>query len=458
MPNRAGVIPPDQPDPRILRKLFIVEQIGLFLAVQLALINLLARFLPHLKNVLPAGLVQMQATSALAALCAVLGLFLSEATESRSMLRLSRVFAVVTMLIAIWDLIVPVWGAIGGFDRIINGSQIASRNSSTLVSAVAFVLIGFVILFLHSGDSASGRIADVVMLGLFFLVFILLTEFIFGLAELPGSSTTGLTSTTTLGCLSLITLVIVLARIEYGAISIFAAYGMGSRIARILAPILLVLPCMREILRAHLLNSELVPRHYATAVLTSVATVVVLVLLLLLTRLMNKMHSEIQDLNLRDELTGLYSVRGFYLLAEQAYRFARRAQLPFGVLFVDMDNLKTINDELGHDAGSASLVETAQLLNASFRETDIVGRVGGDEFIVVGQFNELEIEVARKNHGRGRQYPLSLSIGHATTENPSASTLKSLVAMADKAMYDEKRKKKGRSSRGNEPVPSVVSS
>jgi predicted signal transduction protein with EAL and GGDEF domain len=197
-------------------------------------------------------------------------------------------------------------------------------------------------------------------------VLTVLAEFLFGIARIPGSSTEGLPSFPTIVCLALLTVVTILRRAECGLFSVFLEGGIGGRIARIIAPVLIILPFLRELGRARLLNAQLVPTPYATAILTSVATIVSFGLLLLLVRLINHMQNEIHGLTLRDELTGLYNFRGFNLFADQAFRLARRAQLPFGVLFIDMDNLKMINDELGHSAGSISLVETAKLLMQLF--------------------------------------------------------------------------------------------
>jgi diguanylate cyclase (GGDEF)-like protein len=182
-----------------------------------------------------------------------------------------------------------------------------------------------------------------------------------------------------------------------------------------------------------------------------VATIISFALLMLVVRLINRMQNEIQGLTLRDELTGLYNFRGFNLFADQAFRLARRARMPFGVLFVDMDNLKIINDELGHSAGSVSLIETAKLLTATFRETDVIGRLGGDEFVVAGQFDSSEIAVAidrlrvgaaAKTQLADNRFFLSLSMGFAATDHAADETLKSVVSRADKAMYKEKRAKK----------------
>ncbi len=174
-------------------------------------------------------------------------------------------------------------------------------------------------------------------------------------------------------------------------------------------------------------------------------------LLLVLVWRINTMEKEIHDLTLRDELTGLYNMRGFYLLGEQTLRLAQRAELPFSVLFVDLDGLKKINDDLGHTMGSTYLAETGDLVMACFRETDVKGRFGGDEFVVAGQFSVVGIELAATrlrsmaathNEKNPRKYPLSLSVGWVTLDHPSKESLKELVRRADEAMYREKRSKK----------------
>jgi diguanylate cyclase (GGDEF)-like protein len=163
------------------------------------------------------------------------------------------------------------------------------------------------------------------------------------------------------------------------------------------------------------------------------------------------MEIEIHDLSLRDELTGLYNLRGFSLLSEQVLRLAQRSQLPLSVLFIDLDHLKQINDSFGHDVGSAFLVEIAEILKRTFRETDVMGRVGGDEFAVVCQGSHVAISIAAqrlqeacalRNAKCDRPFPLSFSIGFVTAEEHTRQSLKELLTEADKAMYVEKRRKK----------------
>jgi diguanylate cyclase (GGDEF)-like protein len=113
--------------------------------------------------------------------------------------------------------------------------------------------------------------------------------------------------------------------------------------------------------------------------------------------------------------------------------------------------LKQINDSFGHDAGSAFLVEMAEILKQNFRETDVIGRVGGDEFAVVCHGSQVDISIAaqrlqaacaQRNADAARRFPLSFSIGYTTAEEHARQSLKELLAEADKAMYEEKRRKR----------------
>ena len=153
-----------------------------------------------------------------------------------------------------------------------------------------------------------------------------------------------------------------------------------------------------------------------------------------------------------DELTGLYNRRGFITLAEQQLKVAERAKKDMLLYFVDLDRMKEINDTLGHQEGDNALVEVAAVLKEAFRESDIVGRIGGDEFAVLAidtidetrdvliqrLYNILDI----RNRHEGRNYQISLSVGIAHYNNETPLTLDKLMAQADELMYEEKRKKR----------------
>lgn len=440
-----------EPSQELLHSAFFIEQICLVVAIQIVLINLLSRIFPPIENLLPSGLLHMRISSASAALCATAALFLTETNRSQRVRRIGQILGAGTILIAISALWIGASHLFSRAGNLPDGNQLAPGQGSLLAAPAAFLLLGTVILLIRSQTPLWSRIADGVASGLATLVLVLFAEFLFGLVQIPGSSISGPLKIPTLACLVLLTLTVILRRAEHGIFSVFLEGGIDGKIARIVAPILLAMPFLREIGRARLLDAHLVPARYGTAVLTTMVIVVSFALLLMLSRLIHRMQNEIQQSNLRDELTGLYNFRGFNLFAEQAYRLAKRSTQPFGVLFIDMDNLKVINDGMGHSAGSACLVETGKLLTMTFRETDVIGRLGGDEFVVAGQFDNEEITAAinRLRSGTaatkniaGKNISLSLSMGYASTEHAGADTLKSIIAKADKAMYKEKRAKK----------------
>lgn len=174
------------------------------------------------------------------------------------------------------------------------------------------------------------------------------------------------------------------------------------------------------------------------------------------TRRLSEAYDEIHRLSLTDELTGLHNRRGFQLLGEQALRQAGRHGLDCSVLFVDLDGLKRVNDQLGHEVGDALIVQAGDLLRRSFRESDIVARLGGDEFCVLALDSSADDQVDKRllaafeavNADQDLPSKLSASIGiaHRAAGDPARS-LADLVAAADALMYQQKRfKMAGRNS------------
>ena len=96
-----------------------------------------------------------------------------------------------------------------------------------------------------------------------------------------------------------------------------------------------------------------------------------------------KMEQELRELSLTDELTGLYNRRACLTLGEQLLKIANRDKKGIYVLYADVDNLKIINDEMGHQTGDQALSDVAAILKEKFRESDVIARIGGDEFVVI---------------------------------------------------------------------------
>jgi diguanylate cyclase (GGDEF)-like protein len=163
-----------------------------------------------------------------------------------------------------------------------------------------------------------------------------------------------------------------------------------------------------------------------------------------------------------DQLTGLLNRRGFLLAAEQELRRPQAGQRPLTLVYVDVDGLKALNDEEGHEAGDALLVETAALLRAAFRSTDILARLGGDEFVVLtrglhGDGAIIRHRIARLSqalHRSGAQScEISLSAGVILAPPCAVPALEDLLSRADKAMYEIKQAK-SQPYGGRRPRPS----
>ena len=97
-----------------------------------------------------------------------------------------------------------------------------------------------------------------------------------------------------------------------------------------------------------------------------------------------RMEEEIREMSIRDPLTGLYNRRGLFTLVEQQLKnIARTKGSLMTLTFIDIDDMKSINDTLGHDAGDKALIDTANILRQILREADIIARIGGDEFAII---------------------------------------------------------------------------
>jgi diguanylate cyclase (GGDEF)-like protein/PAS domain S-box-containing protein len=156
-----------------------------------------------------------------------------------------------------------------------------------------------------------------------------------------------------------------------------------------------------------------------------------------------RMEEQLKYLSLHDPLTGLYN-RNYF--EQELYRLGNTRHLPVGLIVCDVDGLKLINDSLGHTVGDDLLRTAAGLVRECFRTSDMVARIGGDEFAVLlpeGDQKALEAACYRVRQAleayneRNPELPLSISIGYASTA-ASHGTVADLFKQADNAMYREK--------------------
>jgi len=165
----------------------------------------------------------------------------------------------------------------------------------------------------------------------------------------------------------------------------------------------------------------------------------------------NRLHAALLDLALVDELTGLYNRRGFLTLATRDLRVARRGDETLLVAFADLDDLKGVNDSAGHAGGDRALRDTASLLRRIFRDSDLVARIGGDEYAVLVRHAgpesagvlaaRMERQVRDFNRRAGRPYQVSISLGFAAHKASTLDSVAGLLDRADRALYRDKRRK-----------------
>jgi len=162
-----------------------------------------------------------------------------------------------------------------------------------------------------------------------------------------------------------------------------------------------------------------------------------------------RLSEELRDLSLRDPMTSLLNRRGFLERGGQLQSQARREGQTLGVLYADLDGLKTINDTWGHAEGDQAIAILGKALAATFRESDVIARLGGDEFAVLfsgGGDTEtiqtrLEAHLERLSRTEERHWTAQASLGWLSW-NPRDTTLEEALERADAMLYLTKKRRK----------------
>jgi diguanylate cyclase (GGDEF)-like protein/PAS domain S-box-containing protein len=162
-----------------------------------------------------------------------------------------------------------------------------------------------------------------------------------------------------------------------------------------------------------------------------------------------QMAEQLRSLTLNDELTGLYNRRGFFPIAEKFLNLAKREKKGLLIIYLDLDDLKIINDTMGHHEGDRALRDVAGILKKTYRGTDILARMGGDEFAIIplGATKDdigtltgrLQKNVENHNATGMRKYTLAISFGTSCFDKENPCSIDELINRADKMMYKQKR-------------------
>jgi diguanylate cyclase (GGDEF)-like protein/PAS domain S-box-containing protein len=169
-------------------------------------------------------------------------------------------------------------------------------------------------------------------------------------------------------------------------------------------------------------------------------------------------EQELRQQALHDPLTGLYNRRGFATIIEPLFDLTRRQGKIVQLFMADLDDLKQINDRFGHAEGDQAIQQAAKLLRDTFRKTDVIARIGGDEFAIfaVGEPSRTPDDILQRltqvfdDHNRysGKLYALRLSVGAAVSPTHGLTTLEDLMKTADNGLYEKKKRKSKHAIKG----------
>lgn len=161
----------------------------------------------------------------------------------------------------------------------------------------------------------------------------------------------------------------------------------------------------------------------------------------------------VEELSIKDRLTSLCNRLKLESVFEEEIKRAKRYAISFSVIMADIDHFKSINDTYGHDVGDETLVDFARVLKNNVRETDVVGRWGGEEFLILLPQTQGEdaYEIAQKLRQKVQEHPFhtirgcTASFGVSTFV--SEDTMQSITKRADNALYESKKSGRNRVSR-----------
>lgn len=171
----------------------------------------------------------------------------------------------------------------------------------------------------------------------------------------------------------------------------------------------------------------------------------------LLSDLARMVEQEIAAIQLAtiDELTNISNRRGFETLSKRALSFCERMGFTASLMFIDLDKFKPINDQFGHAEGDLALQEFSRILKDTFRDSDVIGRIGGDEFAVLqtkssitdckNSMLRLQDNVSAYNTASARGYDIEFSAGFVEYNYERHESINAMLADADQLLYQQKK-------------------
>jgi diguanylate cyclase (GGDEF)-like protein len=445
-----------RPDQRVTSFLQMAERPALVLVALVAGGILILWNAPFLADFAPGSWSDMSPLTAMGLLLAAGSLALSTPTSSTLAVRSGEIAA-----LTVFALGTAILGAdLTGASALAEGRILLSSPQT----AAGLTLVGMCLSLMRM-RSAPLNAADFVAMLLLALILFMAAGHLFG-ASFVSASDGRLFSTQTMFCLTLIGFVIGnRLALRGGLLSFLVHPGHGGRVARTILPFAVAAPFVAFGLVGYLDDSGILP---ASMTRSLIVPIVVLGTLAMVGRMGHRIYSLERSLRIQsvtDELTRTLNRRGFFTVADNVTKSALRQGTPLSLCFFDLDGLKRINDTLGHDVGSEVIERFAGLLKLTFRKSDVIARVGGDEFVVLAMgdsedadrlVGRLAEQVALLNQQTPAERHIAYSIGFTAVDVSSDTGLQNAMARADGFMYEEKRRKRRDRSSMAEPADRPV--
>ncbi len=403
-----------------------------------------------LRSIVP-GLIAMNPVTAVAFVLAGMSLLWSGGPGPRRS-RVALVCAVVVALIGAARLLGYLTAFDPGLDRLLFSDQVGG-NVMAPNTALNLCIDGVALALLALGVAIS--VAQFLAMAAAAIAFMALLGYLFDVAliGLPGYMPMALNSAL---CFLAVEMGMLASSAEQGPVSALVSRLSGGRVARPLVPAAVLLPVVMGWLillgvRKHGFSPE-----FAMALLVTGCVIGMLGLIIFSAGWLNAGDAEIERLLTTDPLTGLLNRRALMEALGNETAAALRYRMPLATAMIDLDHFKLINDTHGHAVGDKVLRELGQLIESTLRETDVGGRYGGEEFVIVlphtdadgalvfGERLRQRIAAMEVDAGHGKTLKVTCSIGISQmmiTETPQPEQA---LAHADAALYKAKREGRNR--------------
>ena len=335
-----------------------------------------------------------------------------------------------------------------------------SAGRMPLGTAMTFLTLGLALLLLDWRTHSGPRTAQLLSLWAVFAAVMSWSGYLSGAVAIYRLFSYTPIAVYTALVLFMLGAAVFFARPKVGIAGDLTGRFLGSAMARRFLPAVIVLPILGAWIRVLGQRAGLFGAELGLAWNLTINVLTLSLLVWLNARKLNKTEESLEevreaknllyDASLKDELTGLYNRRGFLTFAEEQIKLACSGRRELLVVFADVDRLKAINDGYGHSEGDHALKRAAEVLLTVFRDTDVVARMGGDEFAVLAldcppagltRINAHFEKMLRIVNDSDHPWKLSISVGTVHVDSKHQLSISELLSKADKMMYGQKREK-----------------